>query len=441
MALRVDGDVFLEPLDGEFLAYAPLHNVAFIVDSAGAEFIASLRGKGIDVAPEGFRHLVDFLDRIGLTCEPPTPPGSAAEAYEPTQVLLILTENCNLRCRYCYSRGGDSSAKLPMHVAKAAIDLVVENGASRGVTAKVRYHGGGEPTLRWDELTCSARYFRDRAREAGVESHIILNTNGTLSEAKSDWIVGNVDSIFLSFDGPREFQDMQRPFAGGGGSFDKVWRTMERLTAAGKPFAIRATVTSENCDRLPDFVELVAPLGIRGLEFEPLTVCGRAHVTGASAPSPRQYVEAYKEACRRARSRGLRILYSGLRLDGLSPAFCGAAGRNFAVTPQGLATLCHRVSDPLEPGADRFIFGRFSEATARFEFDLTKVDRMSGLHCDASAACNGCFAKWNCGGGCYAQNLAETGHLLLPARNAKCVITRELTRFALKERLREAFPP
>jgi len=437
MGYRIQGDVFVEAHDEGFLVYAPLHNAAFTVNRVAAEFIESMRREPMESIPVQFQELAALLDRIGLMGEAPAKPKSPDDPFFPTQALLLLTENCNLRCGYCYSHGGDSKTNLPLHVAKSAIDLIVSNAVNQGAVATIRYHGGGEPTLRWETLTETVTYLRASARDSGIPSHIALNTNGVLSEVKIAWIAKNIDSVFISFDGPREVQNLQRPLASGRGTFDSVWHTMERFSAMRKPFAIRSTITAENCDCLPELVEMVASLGISGIELEPLTRCGRAYTTGAMPPTPQQYIHAYKEAHRRARELDVRLLYSGIRLGGVSPIFCGAAGRNFAVTPSGLATMCHRVSDPSEPGADSYIFGGYSEASGRFEFDFEKVDRMAGLHCESSSACKDCFAKWNCSGGCYTQNQAETGALLLSERNEKCDITRELTKFAIAEKLKQ----
>lgn len=437
MGYRIRGEVFVEPCNDTFLVYAPLHSAAFTVNKAAADFIDELKQRDVEnISPE-FSELIGFLDELGVLGAAHAKPESGDEPFNPTQVYLLLTANCNLRCGYCFSHGGESKTNLPTHVAKAAIDLIIGNAAAQRATAKIRYHGGGEPTLRWETLTETAQYLRDRALELGVPSHIALNTNGVLTDQKIDWIVRNVDAIYISFDGPRDAHDMQRPLAGGRGSFDAVWKTMQAFTAAGKKFAVRSTITADNCDRMPELVTMVAGFAITGVELEPLTLCGRAYTTGAKPPTPVQYITAYKAAFAKARELGTHILYSGVRLDGVSPIFCGAAGRNFAVTPTGHATLCHRVSDPTDEAAETYFYGGYSDKTGHFEFDIEKVGEMAGLHCEKSAACTNCFAKWNCAGGCYSQNQAETGALLLESPNDKCEITRELTKFAIVEKLNQ----
>lgn len=436
MGFNIKGDVFIEPCNGEFLVYAPLHKAAFVVEERGANFIRTLQDSGVEAIPDEFADLAGSLTRIGILGDAPAKPQVSEEPHNPTQALLLLTANCNLRCTYCFSHGGESKTNLPAHVARAAIDLIVANAAKKNAIAKIRYHGGGEPTLRWETLVSTAQYLRDKAQEAGIGSHVALNTNGVLTTTKIDWIAKHIDSIYISFDGRKDLHDSQRPLAGGGSSFSAVWKTMETFTKLGKGFAIRSTITADNCDHMAELVDMVADFKLNGIELEPLTKCGRAYTSDAEAPTSEQYINAYKEAFDHARARGIPLLYSGVRIGGVSQIFCGAAGRNFAVTPSGQATLCHRVSDPTDPSADTYIYGGYSDAKGGFEFDQSKIDKMADLHCESSDACRGCFAKWNCGGGCYSQNQAETGSVLLSEQNEKCEITRELTKFALLDRIK-----
>lgn len=441
MKHQISGDVFLEPIEDEFLVYAPLHNVAFLVDQAGADFIERLKGSGLEkIAPEYYA-LHEYLTSLGLLDGETPNPNAESDPFNPTQVLLLLTANCNLRCTYCFSRGGEDRTNLPLHVAQSAIDLVVTNAKSKNEVARIHFHGGGEPTLRWETLTACTNYLRSVARAVAIRSHTKLNTNGVMSLDRVRWIAENIDSIFISFDGPPRAHNHQRPLASGAGSFDSVHATMAELSRLGKEFFVRATITSDNVRHMPELIDELAQLKVSGVEFEPLTRCGRANDAGVEGPSCEDYVAAFVEAERRARTAGIKTIFSGMRLSGVSSVYCGAAGRNFAVTPKGVATLCHRVSDASDPGAELYHYGAYSEARGTFEFDLARVDKMAGLNCEQSKACCSCFAKWNCSGGCYAQNYADTGSLLLETRNDKCEMTRELTKRALVRSIRAQSPP
>ena len=85
--------------------------------------------------------------------------------FRPTETTLFLTRACSLRCVYCYASGGEHPNLMPWQVAKAAVDLVVENAATLGKdSVGVSFHGGGEPTIAWSLLTGMADY----ARECGT---------------------------------------------------------------------------------------------------------------------------------------------------------------------------------------------------------------------------------------------------------------------------------
>ncbi|MFZ1612596.1 MAG: radical SAM protein, partial [Holophaga sp.] len=436
---RLKREVYLEPHGDRFLVYAPIRNIAFAVNASAAAFLEAL-ASGVDEVPEAFRDLFAFVESLGLTgSDDPVPEADLEEPFAPTSVYLLLTSACNLRCQYCFSSGGDGAANLPQSVAMAAIDLIVGNAAKRLEPVKVRFHGGGEPTLRWEVLTSTTAYARSEAKKHGLKAVIGLNTNGLLGEAQVNWIAEHVDSIYLSFDGPPQVQDLQRPMRSGGGSCGAVLQTMERLTLAGRAFAIRSTVTRESCPHLKELVELVAPFNVSGIELEPMTLCGRAYEGGCQAPSAEEFIQGYLAAHERAHGLGVKLSYSGLRLGGIASTYCGAAGRNFAVTPTGHCTLCHRVCDPAHPGAEAFIYGAYDEIGKGFSLDLAKIAQARRLHCNTSVACVHCFAKWNCGGGCYAQNQEEAGQMLLHQRNDRCTMTQALTRVELAKRI-DAIP-
>ena len=109
-------------------------------------------------------------------------------------------------------------------------------------------------------------------------------TNGVLTDEQLDFTCANFDSVNISFDGLPEFQDANRPTAGGGGSFAQVDRTMRASSEAGMDFGIRTTVTAAMVDSMPEIVAFVADNypGIEQLHFEPVWECGRC-VTSADA--------------------------------------------------------------------------------------------------------------------------------------------------------------
>ena len=112
-------------------------------------------------------------------------------------VLLEVTERCNLRCRFCFARGGEGAAEPDLDELKDAIRDIVRRCGS-----PLLQLSGGEPTLR-DDLDELVRF----AREAGC-SCVQLNTNGLRLAREPDYAKrladAGLDIVFLQFDGTRD---------------------------------------------------------------------------------------------------------------------------------------------------------------------------------------------------------------------------------------------
>ncbi len=439
MNYKLSKSVFIEPYSDKYLVYAPLKQLAFLLNKESAEFILRLNEGAFKVSDEKEGQLLEFFKRHELFTELTTNgenKNSLSNAFLPTSLYLLLTSNCNLRCIYCYSSAGETNINLPLKIAKSAIDIIVANALTTSNTPKLRFHGGGEPTLRWKELTFLTEYFRNQTNRIAFKSIVGLNTNGILSEKKLKWISDNIDVITLSLDGIGSAHDLQRPMKGGGGTFLKVWKSMRFLYNERKKFSVRVTITKNNFHQMKEIVESLSEFEINGIEFEPLTICGRVYYENIAAPSTDQYIMGYKSAFEAAKLKGITIIYSGVRLGNISNTFCGAAGKNFAITPSGHATFCHRVSNPADPGSSHFFYGDYSAELNTFVFDYEKIRLMKELTFESSLACKDCFVKWNCGGGCYAQNFAEHGSLLLEKPCDRCYITKGVAAFQIAEKLK-----
>lgn len=438
MKYKLSESVFIEPYSDIYIVYAPLKKFAFKLEKKTIESKIRLSDGTIEVLDEQGSQLLSFFKEHDLIAGSSSENGienSISPDFLPVSLYLLLTSDCNLRCKYCYSNGGETRNNLSIEVAKSAIDITIKNAVSTGISPKLRFHGGGEPTLRWEELIFLTNYFRYQTAETRLEPIVALNTNGVLSDNKLEWICDNVDNITISLDGIGSVHDMQRPMKNGEGSYMKVLKSMCFLNDRKKKFNVRVTITQNNVSHMKEMVETLSKFNINGIEFEPLSICGRGYNEDIAAPTADQYIAGYKSAKEAARQKNINILYSGVRLGIISDKFCGAAGKNFAVTPSGHATFCHRVSDPDDTQSQYFFYGSYSAEKKIFIFDYEKILSMKGLSCELSPACKDCFVKWNCGGGCYAQNLSENGSFMLETPSERCSITKGIATFQLLEKL------
>lgn len=150
-------------------------------------------------------------------------------------VLLKVASRCNLDCSYCYvyRMGDDAWRNQPKRMSEAVRRAVVRQLANllsrQQCPFSVVLHGG-EPLL------IGVRSLRDlcgqlRSALPGP-CGIHVQTNGVLlTDEVIDIFVEYGVGVSISIDGPPEVHDRFRYDRQGGGSFERVWRGISRLTA------------------------------------------------------------------------------------------------------------------------------------------------------------------------------------------------------------------
>jgi uncharacterized protein len=422
-------EVFVIPVaSNRFLIYAPLRRAAFIGNSAVVNLIADLKAKTF--APsEATEDAIEFLRRLQLIDAGPDhePIETFTGTPEPTAVTLFLTTVCNLRCTYCYASAGEHPVKsMSLDTAKRGIEFVVQNALKRGSSSfEVGFHGGGEPTVLWTVLTEANCYAKQRAAETGLRVHTSSATNGVMTESQTDWVIKNLDSVTLSFDGLPAAQDKHRLTVLGQGSSNIVLRTMRRFDEAGYKYSIRMTVTADNIPLLPESVEFILKNHKPdAVQVEPSYQLGRWR--GAPSAETAAFIDAYRVAQARAQVLGREISYSAARAGTLTNHFCGISRDGFSLSPDGNVSACFEVFAEDLPWADHFFYGRPTNGGG-YEFDDRVLGRLRSQSVEHRDYCSGCFAKWSCAGDCYHKSLSTSGSDEFQGTE-RCHITRELTK-------------
>src|SRR5699024_8096020 len=96
-------------------------------------------------------------------------------------VILQVTQNCNLRCGYCtyggnYKNRTHSLKTMNFELAKKAIDFGVERSQESSDFVVSFY--GGEPLLAFNLIKKCVAYAKENIQ--GKELHFNMTTNGTL---------------------------------------------------------------------------------------------------------------------------------------------------------------------------------------------------------------------------------------------------------------------
>jgi uncharacterized protein len=428
-------ELYVLPDDGQFILYAPLKRLILVTNRSLLSLLARIRA-GLDPPGDAeSTRWIGELERLGLinSVESFPPALSSPEGmYAPPNVTFLPTSDCNLRCIYCYADAGTAQKYLDIDVAKAGLEFVFANATTKGVPkVHVGFLGGGEPFLAWNFVVEIVEYGRRLAQRFGIEAYFTGVTNGVLSPTRAQWIARNFQYLNISIDGPKAIQNEQRPAKDGKGSFDTVVRTLGILNDSGFRYALRTTVSSRSVSELPAIAgffskELKAPR----IQFEPLFACGRCRTQKDLAPDTDAFVESFKNALAVIDPAQTEMLCSVLRIDVLSPTFCGALADNFYITPDGHVTSCTEVSSADDPLAQIFFIGRY-EPGHGFIFFEERRNVLQARTVNNLEQCKCCIAKWHCAGGC-AVKAAQEGSICTTRPTANCKIARDLTEHSVR---------
>lgn len=411
-SLKPDDWLFLVPYPNEksFLLYAPLHGLATKLSKVGTEQLQALINSVSEGdTTDGFNQvMVKFLVDNELIKLPkhwslPTQslPGEQG-------ITLSLTNDCNLRCIYCYAKAGCDTTTIPESVAKNAISYGLHLAKSHGRKHfTLTFHGGGESLRRKNLLKACVLYALQEAQLLGITLQVSLVTNATLiTDSFALWLKAhNVDDITVSLDGESSIQDSQRPLIGGKGSFKPAIRGITSLKRASLAFSIRATVTSKSVQEMPNFVRFLAGEVLEGVDglvhFEPLSLCGKASGATDLDVDPELFIKFYTEARQVGKELGIRVVCTldTFRKDKMQ--FCGAStGTMFCVCPDGSVSGCSRITKKQDSGSELFFYGRFETDKQAPSIDSDAHARIVTHGGLPQSLCSSCFARWNCQGLC-----------------------------------------
>ena len=155
------------------------------------------------------------------------------------QLILNVTEDCNLRCKYCSYSGHykykrkHTPKRMPKDIAYRAINWFLPNtGKSKNVT--IGFYGG-EPFLNFEIIRDAVVYAQQKAKDKEVGFN--ATTNATiLTDEILDFIVRNNIRLLVSLDGPKDIHDRYRVFRNGRGSFNVIKKNLEKIIAFSKEY-------------------------------------------------------------------------------------------------------------------------------------------------------------------------------------------------------------
>lgn len=215
------------------------------------------------------------------------------KTYFPFLVMINVTNQCNLRCSYCFAQFYKrDEEELNTEQIFSLIDELKDLGTQRIALS------GGEPLLRKD-LPEIIKYIKSKGIECG------LNSNGILVPVKINDIK-LVDSICISLDGPENVHDRYR----GAGSWQKAMSAIKVIKENKIPLHINMVLTKNNFDFIGYILE-IAKQNHFLVEISPLysQFYGGKNENNPEPLSKEEYHQAVKKILRYA-LEGYPVFYS-----------------------------------------------------------------------------------------------------------------------------------
>lgn len=326
-------------------------------------------------------------------------------------LYLLLTDNCNFACTYCFFEGSYSGPKeKTMNMTKELAIASVRQFASFFKKAcdypdfypyepSVVFYGG-EPLINVDVFFAAVEEVVSLKESCVLPKNMAMNinTNGSLinREIAAFCAKHNIE-VDVSLDGYKSVHDACRVLRSRNtGTFDAVMRGITLLKEAGAKTCISCTISENNVEKLPDiFNWFLDNAGVGNVGFNPLL---DSHQYKIRDPDySRKVARAMIECFKIARERGIyearmmrkvKAFVDGMVYD----RDCCGCGKQVVILPNGKIGVCHAYSGTGEffvnPDCnfDPFEHPFWKEWSKRSPINMPK--------------CYNCEALTICGGGC-----------------------------------------
>lgn len=326
---------------------------------------------------------------------------------------LHLTNECNLRCDYCYLHKTHESMTLER--GQQAVDAVFRSATAQSFREVKLKYAGGESTLEFDLILQLHDYARERANKFGLGLIGVVLSNGIgISKQMIESLRERGIRLSISLDGIGEYHDAQRKFQNGRGSFELVERSLDRLIQQGFKPSITVTVSQRNADGLPQVFEYLLK---RELPFTINFYRENEHSASFKdlAYQDEQMIGAMRGAFAKIENNLppfsiLGAITDRARLDAPHLQPCGVGHSYMVIDQNGNAAKCHME-----------IERKITDISAADPLKVLQLD-MIGIQnrsVEEKEGCRTCDWRYYCAGGCPAFTYRVTGRYDVKSPNCR----------------------
>jgi uncharacterized protein len=358
---------------------------------------------------------------------------------------FILSEQCNLACKYCFlgnnapeKRKNFSLAAMTKENAEKSImffikQLEISNNDSLNNKPNIIFYGG-EPLINFPVLEYVAERINDLKQKVKCIENIELSvvTNGLLLDLpKLNRLKELNVALAISIDGCTEEANAMRVDMYGNPSFPKVVEVLDKIKEAGVDVSLSITLTEETIKDKQKILDLITVYGIKGLGFNILMSDESFKPSDEYNENAAQFIIDMFIELRKIGVYEDRIMRKIKAFSKSQIYFsdCAAtSGSQIVITPDGNVGVCHgclsnrqffvsSVNDEVFNARTNIVFMEWAK--------LTPINKPECLSCEALGIC---------GGGCPVNAMrSQPGHTIHSLDERFCVHAKKTLAFLIKD--------
>lgn len=243
-------NLYHEPLSQEFtLTFNPFVSTGIAALNPPAESILESYRTPQALTNDTARQLaaIGLLQPQGSVHAPPQVKPNVLTAW------LHVTNQCNLRCTYCYLHKNKET--MDENTGRAAVETILRSAVKHKLKGVKLKYAGGEAVLNFRLIRILHQHAQSLAKQSGLELQEVILSNGVaLGRKFLDFIRDQNIGLMISLDGIGSVHNRQRVFANGRGSFELVEKGIDRAISHGVHPHLSITITGHNVEGVADTV-------------------------------------------------------------------------------------------------------------------------------------------------------------------------------------------
>lgn len=324
---------------------------------------------------------------------------------------LIMSEQCNLACKYCFLGNNDNKRRsnfsmenMSTETADKAIDFFIRQIKASGLDSEenkpVLIFYGGEPLVNFKVLEYVAAKVNDLRKEETYIRNIEMSmvSNGLLlDESKARRLNDLGVSIAISVDGFTAEANSMRIDVSGNPVFSRILEKLDMCKRLGIDVSLSVTLSEETLKNTKDILNLIDTYGVKSFGFNIMMssesfVLPESYNTAAAQFIIDEFIELRKRGI--YEDRIMRKLKAFSKAQVYFSDCAATSGGQIVIAPNGQVGICHGCLDN-----KRYFVSHIddNDFVAINDKNFIEWSQLTPVNHDE---CMNCPALGICGGGC-----------------------------------------